>query len=261
MFFLTLFLIIHIFFVSYCISLRVISNDQAFDWSVESLCCEAKELIAIMLIGPFCIGWWPSLPPLFKQEEPQNTIIFIPGYGLNRLSLWGLKRYLQTCGWMTSWAINLPVLTDDPDQFDQYLHRCINDMHWRSKNQKVILIGHSMGGLVANQYLQKHGISKVAALITIGTPWRGTQLYRLGIGKQTKIFAPQSKHCVAPIPPQCPHLSIWSPRDWIVLPSSNSLGTGFHSHKVSTAGHMSMLFSLEVFHSIRDFLTSLNDDK
>jgi pimeloyl-ACP methyl ester carboxylesterase len=49
---------------------------------------------------------------------------------------------------------------------------------WRkasgNENAKVVLIGHSMGGLVSRYYLEKlEGWKKCRALITFGTPYRG----------------------------------------------------------------------------------------
>jgi pimeloyl-ACP methyl ester carboxylesterase len=49
-------------------------------------------------------------------------------------------------------------------------------------SQKVIIIAHSMGGLVAHSYIQNHsGGSKVNKLITLATPYHGSPLVQ-GIG-------------------------------------------------------------------------------
>ena len=50
-------------------------------------------------------------------------------------------------------------------------------------SQNVIIIAHSMGGLVAHSYIQNHnGGSKVNKLITLATPYHGSQLVQLGVG-------------------------------------------------------------------------------
>jgi pimeloyl-ACP methyl ester carboxylesterase len=38
---------------------------------------------------------------------------------------------------------------------------------------KVVLVGHSMGGLIAREYVVNHGGRRVAGLIAAGTPWLG----------------------------------------------------------------------------------------
>jgi pimeloyl-ACP methyl ester carboxylesterase len=39
----------------------------------------------------------------------------------------------------------------------------------------LILVGHSMGGLASRAYLRRHGVAKVARLITLGSPHQGTR--------------------------------------------------------------------------------------
>ena len=47
---------------------------------------------------------------------------------------------------------------------------------------RTLIIGYSMGGLVARAYLCKHGIQNVAKVITLGTPHHGTRLAIFGKG-------------------------------------------------------------------------------
>ena len=44
----------------------------------------------------------------------------------------------------------------------------------KNKYQKVILVGHSMGGLIALDYWQNHAPEKVEKIITLATPYYGT---------------------------------------------------------------------------------------
>jgi len=51
----------------------------------------------------------------------------------------------------------------------------LNDfINTSSSGQKVNLVGHSMGGLVARAYAQKYGTTKVNKIVTIGSPNEGT---------------------------------------------------------------------------------------
>jgi len=51
------------------------------------------------------------------------------------------------------------------------------------EDEKVALVGHSMGGLVAKAYLNKYGDEKIEKLITLGSPHRGvTEAYSLWEG-------------------------------------------------------------------------------
>ena len=40
----------------------------------------------------------------------------------------------------------------------------------------MTLVGHSMGGLVSRAYLRRYGSARVAGLVTLGTPHRGSML-------------------------------------------------------------------------------------
>ena len=254
--FLFLYVILHALFTLYCISLRMLFNQRSVDWTLQSLTCEIKEFISVLMVIPLSIGWLPSLPPRIKNKQ-SPAILFLPGYALNRASFWPLKRYLKTVGWKNLWAINYPVLKDDPEAFARYLHRCIDDMHWKT-GKKVILIGHSMGGIIANDYLHKYGSEKVQALVTIGTGWNGSHLRLFGFGKQLNLLATNKG---AQQPPPIPHACIWSSKDWMVLPSNSCDAEGFNCIEIESAGHMSLLFSMKVFAVIKEFLASLDRDE
>ncbi len=71
------------------------------------------------------------------------------------------------------------------------LERVIDEALQKSKQDQVIIVAHSLGGLVSRDYIMSRGGNKVAALIAIGTPWLGTPKtvrallwgYNFGAGK------------------------------------------------------------------------------
>ena len=48
---------------------------------------------------------------------------------------------------------------------------------------KLVIVAHSMGGLVARAWLRKHGGARLARVITLGTPHHGTCLASFGVGR------------------------------------------------------------------------------
>ena len=247
----------HLLAACIAIFLRTYVNNQSFDWTIESITCEAREIVLSMLIPPLSLGWLPYLPPE-KQEDDSPPIILIPGYSLNRLSLWALQRYLKTCGYHNILAINNPVLKDDIHEFARYLSKAIDDFSWRNQNKPVTLIAHSMGGIISKTYIEKYGSEKITAVVTIGTPWKGTLNHRIGIGRHVHQMSPESEFCKTSRPIPVPHLSLWSSRDWVVIPSENSIHEEHNMHKITHSGHFGMLFSLDVFRIIHSFIDKIH---
>lgn len=55
-------------------------------------------------------------------------------------------------------------------KIDQVVARALKE----TGQQKVVIVAHSLGGLVSRDYISGLGRDKVAALIAVGTPWLGT---------------------------------------------------------------------------------------
>lgn len=61
------------------------------------------------------------------------------------------------------------------DAYAIRLNELIKDIEIKTERPKVIIIAHSMGGLVARRYVQLFGADKVEKLILIGTPNKGIE--------------------------------------------------------------------------------------
>ena len=57
---------------------------------------------------------------------------------------------------------------------DPLLDQKINAVLAATGKDKVILVGHSMGGMLARHYILKYGAGKVDQIITFGTPYLGS---------------------------------------------------------------------------------------
>jgi pimeloyl-ACP methyl ester carboxylesterase len=88
----------------------------------------------------------------------------------------GIRQYLLSLGYVEGETLfYFPYdwrkdLTPTADMLDEV----INSALAASGKDKVVLIAHSMGGLVARNYLINKGTSKVDQVITIGTPYLGS---------------------------------------------------------------------------------------
>ena len=92
--------------------------------------------------------------------------------------------------------------TKSIDQQGQYLAQKMEGHFVKITNSKIFhIIGHSMGGLIARQYIQFHGgDERVKSLITLGTPHHGTPLATVGIGLMLGGLLSKSPMQMTPIP-------------------------------------------------------------
>jgi triacylglycerol lipase len=128
---------------------------------------------------------------------------------------------------------------------------------------RVDLVCHSAGGLVARYYLKYlKGDRNVAHLVTMGTPHQGTYFSYLmalpfmGIVKQTRPGSHLLHEVNGPgaVPPQVRVTSFWSPTDGVVLPPENAVLAGAHNIRIPWTTHWGFLWSGHVYALVRDAL-------
>lgn len=127
---------------------------------------------------------------------------------------------------------------------------------------KVDLVCHSAGGLVARYYMMYlGGAKKVGTIVTMGTPHQGTYFSYvlpvplLPIARQTRPGSHFLDEINGPgaIPAGVRFVNIWSPLDGVVLPHHNSKLSGSTAVRVM-ATHWSMLWSKDVYQHVHDAL-------
>ena len=188
--------------------LRMIVEEQKLDWNQLSAECMVIA-VSVYIILTYIPGWLPSRPtqnPNPKVNHP--PILLVPGYGLNRMSMFVISVYLKRLGYEWVWSINHPVQKDDVLAFAEELDEKIRWYCHYTQANEVTVIAHSMGGIVSNLAIQNHN-SPVKKLISIGTPWKGTKLYMFGLGKHVRQLAPTHPIIEKMIVPTVPHLSLW----------------------------------------------------
>lgn len=124
------------------------------------------------------------LPPL--RWPP---VILVHGYGCNR-GLWlPAVKWFSLRGYRVS-AINLTPLHGSIDGYAQAIAIEVARVKAGTGAGQVALVAHSMGGLAARAYLRycasERADPSLAALITLGTPHRGTHIARIGLGENAR---------------------------------------------------------------------------
>jgi pimeloyl-ACP methyl ester carboxylesterase len=133
------------------------------------------------------------------------------------------------------------------------LHAEVERIAAATGQPKVILVCHSMGGLLARRYLQDHGEARIARLVTIASPHHGTVLSRIGIGRHARqmerasAFLTELEGAEAARPPRVPATSIYTVHDNLVSPQDTSRLAWARNVAVSGLGHVSIIAAEPIF--------------
>ena len=186
---------------------------------------------------------------LVRSEGGRAPLLLIHGYQCNRGFWIELRNRLTRAGWQVA-TISLDPVFNDIDGYVEQVSRRIEDVCAATGADKVMLVGHSMGGLVSRAYLRKQGNARVAKLVTLGSPHRGSHLAKLGLGENGRQMVPGSAWLAAlnapgavPLPQT---VSIYSCHDNYVMPQDSSLLEGAKIVPLAGLGHLEMAFSPEI---------------
>lgn len=225
-----------------------------------------------LLTGEFaatCISWllyplgWLPIATLCLRKHPEQTIVLLHGLFQNRACCFWLQFRLALHGYrvitltMPPWK-QAESLTE---QLDQTLSRLRQD----KKTQRVDLIGHSMGGIIARNYIQRRGgATKVRNCITLGTPHSGSKLSSLAFTKLARTLIPNSALLSQlnrePWPEKLPFTAIYSATDNLVLPTESGRCSKANNIIISHCGHMLLLYHPTVFNHLLDTLNAMPVD-
>jgi pimeloyl-ACP methyl ester carboxylesterase len=150
-------------------------------------------------------------------------VILVHGIYHNPAAWMLFRRRLGRRGYRTVYCFGYFSFGPGFDEIADALGRTIREVSEKQHGARVILIGHSLGGLLIRVAL---GTPETAALVrtvvTLGTPYRGSKLAVLGLGALAANLVPGSpllgRLPAFPDPEQTPWLCLTSPADNMVLP-------------------------------------------
>lgn len=194
-----------------------------------------------------------------------TPIILVHGYIHNRSAFLMMSRALRRAGFRYVHTMNYNPLAADMGTLATQLGEEVERVLDATGAERVQLVGHSMGGMVARTYVQMYGgAPHVDTVATLGSPHRGTWSALLGVGPAAAELRPRSpflRHLEETArPSHVRWLSYYSDLDAMIIPSSS--GKLVHpaldavNIKTRDTGHLSLLMHGEVLRSI---VTHLSD--
>ena len=141
--------------------------------AIDAIFTDFLAILALYAaIEPF-ERWWMGRDAIGRLPAGRVPVLFVHAYLSNRGQWWWLRRGLRRCGVAVA-TINLEPPLQSIDRFAEQLGQRIEAVLAETGAKRLVLVGHSMGGLVARAYVQRDGLGRVAELITIGTPHHGS---------------------------------------------------------------------------------------
>jgi predicted alpha/beta hydrolase family esterase len=210
--------------------------------------CAAGEMLALFaafaVIQPF-ERWWMGRDAVGRAAPGRVPLLLVHGYLCNRGMWWWLRRRLRALGRCVA-TVNLEPPLAPLDELAARLDERIEALLAETGAERIVLVTHSMGGLVARACLRRRGARGVAGLVTLAAPHHGTRMARLGPGRNARQMRPDSAWLrelnAQPLPP-APAASVWTMDDEITDPPDSSRLPGARQTILSGLGHMAMAFS------------------
>lgn len=212
---------------------------------IRAIFLEILAIPAIILLQLIGFFWRPS----FSGRQSGIPILLIHGY-MNTGSIWlYLKWKIRNCG--PIYTIDLKSPFDSIENFAKQLEIIVKRIEEETKRKELILVGYSMGGLVSAYYAMHFAPKdKIQKIITISTPFEGTHLSRIAIGKnggemaRGSSFVKKLKEEISHS--KIPFYTIASKTDEIVIPYTSALVDHSRQYIFENLGHGGLIFSARV---------------
>jgi triacylglycerol lipase len=156
-------------------------------------------------------------------EAAGTPILLVHGLVDNRSVFTLLRRHLRRRGFGRVATMNYGIWTTDLRDAAARLAETVEAICEQTGYERIHVVGHSMGGLVARYYVQcLGGDERVHTLVTLGTPHGGTRTARLfprGICAQLAPGSDVVAELAAPAPScRTRFVSFWSDIDAVISP-------------------------------------------
>lgn len=198
------------------------------------------------------------------RKGPKRPVLLVHGILGQRHLYWNLfKRRLTGDGFRVHEVVLPYALFGDIRIAARRLAEKVEATLAGDRADKVDLVCHSAGGLVARYYLTYlNGDRHVRHVVTLGTPHNGTyfsyllQLPFLDIARQTRPGSHLIQEISRPnaVPPHVRITSIWSPTDGVVLPPESAVLPGARNVKVPWTTHWGFLWNQHIYTVVKDAL-------
>jgi hypothetical protein len=214
-----------------------------------------REFVSIAGNAPRMI-FYRLLMPEPPAAPAMRPVLLLHGVLCNAGVWHPFRRYLASRGIGPVYALSYGPPLGSIEDFADQMATEIDAILAETGARDVIVVAHSMGGLVARAYLRKSGGAKVRRLITVGTPHAGSVHAYLFPGVSLSQMRPGNRWLgeLAPPPPGAapPIVSLWSWHDSMVAPQTSSRIDFGENVELVGIGHNALLTDPAVAASVAE---------
>jgi len=202
-------------------------------------------------------------------ETAGTPILLVHGIIDNQAIFTVLKRRLRRKGFGTVVTVNYSPTTNDIRQAARILAAEVEALVALTGYERVHVIGHSLGGLIARYYVQRYGgDERVHTLVTLGTPHAGSlhaHLLPVRLCRQLRPGSELMAELALPAPGcSTRFVAYWSDGDQVIVPHVNARlehpDLRVHNVRIHDIGHLSLPRVHRVAHEIAHLLTRLDPE-
>jgi len=198
-----------------------------------------------------------------------TPILLVHGLVDNRSVFTLLRRTLRRRGFGQVLSVNYSPFTQDVRTAAARLARLVEKTCEETGYERVHVVGHSLGGVVARYYVQRMGgDARVHTLCTLGSPHAGTYAAHLLPSRLVRQLRPGSElmtELAAPAPGcRTRFVAFWSDLDQLIVPKRAAriehADLAARNVLLRGVGHMSLPIDGRVVHEIATLLAHLDED-
>lgn len=202
-------------------------------------------------------------------EAAGTPILLVHGFIDNRSIFTLLRRGLTRRGFGSVYAMNYSSLTADIRTAAAQLGEEIEAIVADTGYEKIHVVGHSLGGLIARYYVTRLGGDEhVHTLVTLGTPHQGTySAFALPsrLGTQMRPGSGLITELDEPVPGCTTRfICYWSDTDVVIVPQVNGAlrhrDLSVRNIRLHGVGHISLAIVGDVVHGISTALAELDPE-
>ncbi|MGH7821773.1 MAG: alpha/beta fold hydrolase [Candidatus Binatia bacterium] len=207
-------------------------------------------------LGHLASPFWPFA--VVRSDRP--PVLLLHGHAGSRTALLWLAWRLRREGFPNVVGVRVGPPGADAYQKAKALAATVERVLRDVGAERVDVVAHSLGGLVARAYVREYGgARRVGRLVTLGTPHQGTRVAAFAIDAAARSLLPGSRLLADlaredPVPTLVSVTSIFSPFDAKILPSRNAVYPGAANVEVDGLGHDAMLYSPKVLRLVVEAL-------